>query len=130
MGDQYSVLFHYYSLFTVTPRGLHAKLCHAFLVSVLISVSEKLQCHERMLTFTPGVYLRCRRHDEVKNKTISELIAVKKRTAVYRRGYGDNLFTSHAAGDERGTGGWWTLSSLCCVHRPIVCVHTPVIELL
>jgi len=32
-GDQYSVLFHYYSVGgkTTMPRGLHARLCHAFL---------------------------------------------------------------------------------------------------
>ena len=34
MDDQYSVLFHYYSLGDVTamPRELHVRLCHAFLV--------------------------------------------------------------------------------------------------
>jgi len=34
-GDQYSIVFHYYSLRgnTAMLRGLHARLCHAFLVS-------------------------------------------------------------------------------------------------
>jgi len=33
-GDQYSILFHYYSLGgdTAMPSRLHARLCHAILV--------------------------------------------------------------------------------------------------
>jgi len=36
--DQYVVLFHYSSLggYTAMPGGLHARLCHAFLVSCFI----------------------------------------------------------------------------------------------
>jgi len=39
--DQYSILFYYYSLRgdTAMPHGLHARLCHAFLVSKCSAIS-------------------------------------------------------------------------------------------